>query len=255
MSATLLLALALAAPPADARTFTFTYEAEVTGLPAGQTARIWVPVPPTDADQTVEVLSQTAPGASKLTREPEYGNHIWYVEATPDAAGVVKLSAKYRVTRRPAGPEKLDVKNVDRLLKPDRLVPIDGKPLKLIAGVELPADPRAKARALYDVVFGHMKYRKDVPGWGRGDAAWACDSKAGNCSDFHSLFISLARSQGLPARFEIGFGLPVAKGKGEVAGYHCWARVRTGDVWLPVDISEASKLGADRDEYFGKLPP
>jgi transglutaminase-like putative cysteine protease len=98
-----------------------------------------------------------------------------------------------------------------------------------------------------------MTYRKDLDGWGRGDAAWACDSKGGNCSDFHSLFISLARSQGLPARFEMGFGLPVSAGQGEV-GYHCWARVKAGDGWVPVDISEASKLGAKADDYFGKLP-
>jgi transglutaminase-like putative cysteine protease len=254
LSTALLLALTLAAPPV-ARTFTFTYEAEVTGLPAGQAARIWVPVPPTDAEQTVEVLARTAPGTSKLTREVEYDNPIWYVEAIPDASGTVKLSATYRVTRRPAAAGKLDVPNVGRLLKPDRLVPTGGKPLTLIADRKLPADPAEKARALYDVVFAHMKYRKDIEGWGRGDAAWACDSKGGNCSDFHSLFISLARSQGLPARFEMGFGLPVEKGKGEVAGYHCWARVKAGEVWLPVDISEASKLGAKPDGYFGRLPP
>lgn len=253
MLSVLLLASTLAAPP-GARTFTFTYEADVTGLPAGQTARVWVPVPPTNAEQTVKVLGQTSPGTSELTREPEYGNRVWYVEATPDANGTLKLSARYKVMRRPAATGKADVPNVERLMKPDRLVPIDGKPLTLIADRKLPAEPAAKARALYDVVFRHMKYRKDLDGWGRGDAAWACDSKGGNCSDFHSLFISLARSQKMPARFEIGFGLPVEAGKGEV-GYHCWARVKAGEAWLPVDISEASKLGARPDDYFGKLPP
>ncbi|HVK19263.1 MAG TPA: transglutaminase domain-containing protein [Fimbriiglobus sp.] len=253
MLSVLLLASTLAAP--QARTFTFTYEAEITGLPAGQTARVWVPVPPSGAEQTVAVLGKQSPGTSKLTRETEYGNAIWYVEATPDAVGTLKLSAKYKVTRRSAAAGKLDVPHVERLLKPDRLVPIDGKPLSLIADRKLPADPAVKARALYDVVFGHMKYRKDLDGWGRGDASWACDSKGGNCSDFHSLFIALARSQKLPARFEMGYGLPVEPGKGEVGGYHCWARVRAGEAWLPVDISEASKLGAEPDDYFGKLPP
>lgn len=254
MSAALLLALTLSAPP-QARTFTFTYEAEVTGLPAGQTARVWVPAPPTDAEQTVEVQEKKAPGTSKLTREAEYGNLIWYVEAAPDADGTLRLSARYRVTRLPASSGKADVPHVERLLKPDRLVPIDGKPLTLVADRKLPADPAAKARAIYDVVFRHMKYRKDLDGWGRGDAAWACDSKGGNCSDFHSLFIALARSQKLPARFEMGFGLPVEAGKGEVGGYHCWARVKAGGDWMPADISEASKLGAKPDDYFGKLPP
>ena len=100
-----------------------------------------------------------------------------------------------------------------------------------------------------------MSYSKEAPGWGRGDAAWACDSRSGNCTDFHSLFIALARSEGLPAKFEIGFGLPPERGKGELAGYHCWAKVKAGGEWLPLDVSEPKKLGLGRDGYFGRLPP
>jgi transglutaminase-like putative cysteine protease len=112
----------------------------------------------------------------------------------------------------------------------------------------------AKARVLYDVVNGHMKYDKSKPGWGRGDSAWACDSGFGNCSDFHSLFISLARSQKLPAKFEIGFGLPEKRGKGDVPGYHCWAKFRPSDKgWVGVDISEANKNPKMKDYYFGNL--
>ena len=59
----------------------------------------------------------------------------------------------------------------------------------------------------------------------------------------------------MPAKFEMGFGLPVEAGKGEVGGYHCWAGSKAGDEWVPVDISEANKLGAKADYYFGKLPP
>ena len=252
--AVLLLTALLAAPP-DERTFTFTYAAEVTGLPPGKPVRVWVPVPPTNAEQTVEALARSAPGTSKRTREAEYGNELWYVEATPDETGAVRLSAKYRVTRRAVTPANAVGGDAARALKPDALVPVDGKPLRLIAGKALPADPEAKARALYDAVFDHMTYGKDAPGWGRGDAAWACDSRTGNCSDFHSLYISLARSQKLPALFEMGFGLPVEKGKGEVGGYHCWVKVKAGEKWLPVDVSEPRKLGAKSDGYFAQLPP
>jgi transglutaminase-like putative cysteine protease len=101
-----------------------------------------------------------------------------------------------------------------------------------------------------------MRYSKDRPGWGRGDSVWACDSKFGNCSDFHSLFISLARSQKLPARFEIGFSVPGTASKGDIAGYHCWAFFKPmGKGWVPVDISEANKDPKMRDYYFGNLTP
>jgi len=99
-----------------------------------------------------------------------------------------------------------------------------------------------------------MRYSKEGTGWGRGDAVWACDSRYGNCSDFHSLFISLARSQKIPAKFEIGFPLPPKRGAGEIAGYHCWAMFHpTGHNWIPVDISEANKNPAMKDYYFGNL--
>jgi transglutaminase-like putative cysteine protease len=144
---------------------------------------------------------------------------------------------------------------VARFLKPDALVPITGKPLDLIKGKELPDDPMRKARVLYDAVNDHMKYSKEGTGWGRGDSVWACDSKYGNCSDFHSLFISLARSQKLPARFEMGFPLPEKRGEGTIGGYHCWAFFRPSDAegWVPVDISEANKNPKMKDYYFGNL--
>ena len=250
----LLLPLILTAP-ADGRTFALTYAVEIAGLAPGQTTRIWVPVPPTNDEQTIETLERSAPGRSRLTRDPEYGNGIWYVESPADASGMLRLTARYRVVRRAVTPDNAVGGNTARMLRPDRLVPLDGRPLTLLAGRTLPAGDRAKARALFDLVFDHMRYGKDIEGWGRGDAVWACDSRTGNCTDFHSLFMSLARSRGLPARFEIGFGLPLGRGKGEIGGYHCWAKVWADGQWLPLDISEPDKLGSDRDGYFGKLPP
>jgi hypothetical protein len=81
---------------------------------------------------------------------------------------------------------------------------------------------------------------------------YACDAKKGNCTDFHSLFIAMARSQGIPARFEIGFPLPADKQSSEIAGYHCWSDFYVdGKGWIPVDISEAWKHQEKRDYFFG----
>ena len=52
----------------------------------------------------------------------------------------------------------------------------------------------------------------------RGDATWACESKRGNCTDFHSVLIGMMRSSGIPARFEIGFPLPENKNEGDIPG-------------------------------------
>ena len=83
----------------------------------------------------------------------------------------------------------------DRLfLAPNRLVPVTGKPLELLESISLASDPQAKAAQLYQRVFDYLSYDKSKPGYGMGDSVWACDSRTGNCTDFHSLFISLAQS-------------------------------------------------------------
>jgi len=62
----------------------------------------------------------------------------------------------------------------------------------------------------------------------------------------------MARSQGIPARFEIGFPLPSDKQSSEIAGYHCWAEFfNPQNGWIPVDISEAWKHPEKKDYFFG----
>lgn len=238
------------------RTFLFHYAGTVEHLDRGQMARIWLPIPSTDAQQDVEIVSRDLPVEPRIGVERAYGNRLAYIEtrATPD--GAIKLEMVYRVTRRETveSPSKALAKSDPKFLNSNALIPINGKPLKLLAGKVLPQDQMALARVLYDVVFDHMQYRKDKPGWGRGDAAWACDSGFGNCTDFHSLFISLARGNRIPSSFEIGFSIPQRRGKGEIFGYHCWAKFEpAGHGWVPVDISEAKLNPQKRQFYFGHL--
>jgi transglutaminase-like putative cysteine protease len=109
-----------------------------------------------------------------------------------------------------------------------------------------------KSKDIYEYVFRTMKYDKTGTGWGHGDTLWACDSKHGNCTDFHSVFISMARSQRIPARFQIGFPLPADKTSSDIAGYHCWAEFYIDSIgWIPVDISEAWKHQEKHDYFFG----
>jgi transglutaminase-like putative cysteine protease len=247
------------ASQAKSRSFTFTYAGAVTGLQPGEKARVWLPVPPSNADQDAQLQSKHLHAEGKIGKEPLYGNEILYFEAPANAEGNVPFEIAYTVTRREVRSEAslaapVDAATLSRLLKPDTLVPIDGKPLELIQGKTLPKDEAATARILYDAVNGHMRYSKEGTGWGRGDSVWACDNGRGNCSDFHSLFISLARSRKIPAKFEIGFPLPDKHGSGDITGYHCWAKfLPAGKGWIPVDISEANKNPTLRDYYFGNL--
>jgi len=232
---------------------------------AGQ-SRLWLPLPQSDEHQAIHKLSLESPVAHTTGSDKEYGNA--YAVFQPTAA---QLSAGYDVTlkfdvtrheyakdlaaRRDAA---LDVQKdamLQRYLRPDKLVPLNATIAELAK--EQTAGARSaeeKAHRIYNYVATTMRYDKSGEGWGRGDAMWACDSKRGNCTDFHSVLIGMMRSSGIPARFEIGFPLPEGKSEGDIPGYHCWAEFYLDGIgWVPVDASEASKNPAKRDYFFGAV--
>jgi len=251
----LLPTLAFAAEP-KTRTFKFSYETTVAGLQPNQEARIWIPVPPSNDDQEVLATELSAATKPKSTRDPDFGNNIWYFVEKANAAGEIPLRVIHTIKRKEVVGEtdKSLSTGLDKFLKADPLAAENGKHLKLLEGKKLPDDPMAKAKEFFQLVNGMMRYDKEGTEWGRGDVNWVCDSKFGNCTDFHSLFNALLRSQKIPARFEIGFSIPSKRGSDEVPGYHCWAKFKPeGKGWVPVDISEANKNPKLTDYYFGNL--
>lgn len=250
-----------------ARTFRFTYDAALKDLPqSARSVRIWIPVATSDANQTVVLKKVVSPVPLRTTTESVYGNHLRYAKFRPGSS-TVTFTFEYQVTRREyskgnfASLMKFNQANdpmpasVERFLRPDRLVPVGGK-LKQIADQNTQDKPGviAKAHALYDYVFHTLRYDKSGIGWGRGDAVWACDARQGNCTDFHSLFIAMARDEKIPARFEIGFPIPESAHAGMVPGYHCWAEFWVeGPGWVPVDISEAWQNPTKHDYFFGSI--
>src|SRR5258707_5354382 len=247
----------------DARHFTFHYAFTVRNLPAEQKVRIWIPAAQSDAYQEVTIVSVQGAFALKQNTELKYGNRIYYAETPSSSQSELHFDVEYDVIRHErvavgqSAPHavRASISSAEKRtdLEPDALVPITGLPADLAVRItQGKAGPLDKARAIYDYVFTTLRYDKTGTGWGRGDVLYACDAKKGNCTDFHSLFIAMARSQGIPARFEIGFPLPPEKTSAEIAGYHCWAEFfdsRTG--WVPVDISEAWKHPAKKDYFFG----
>jgi hypothetical protein len=262
VSSSLFLAVALSGLAQDSRHFTFHYAFTVRNLPTGKKVRIWIPAAQSDAYQEVKIIAAKGDLPLKKTTEPKYGNQIYYAETT-SAQPELHFDVEYDVTRhervalRQTAPHmvtaSLSSSEKQRDLQPDVLVPVTGLPADLAVKVtQGKTGPLDKARAIYDYVFTTMRYDKTGTGWGRGDVLYACDVKKGNCTDFHSLFIAMARSQGIPARFEIGFPLPPDKPSAEIAGYHCWSDFYIdGKGWIPVDISEAWKHQEKRDYFFG----
>ena len=243
------------------RSFRLTYAVELSGIPEDGDIRVWLPIPPSNIAQDVQLLDVDIPAKYEVTREPVYGNEMLTFHFVEPPASKVSFVMTYHVVRREVRAfvdrqpyaERLAL-NSEKFLLPNKNVPIVGIPTELIQDLPKRSDTVAAARLLYDLVDDYVRYDKSQPGYGRGDVLWVCDSRFGNCTDFHSLFISLARAQGLPARFEMGFPLPPKHGNGTVNGYHCWASFYVKENgWIPVDISEADKHPELKEYYFGNL--
>lgn len=252
------------APFRATRRFHIRYEVEANRLPRGQDLRAWIPIPSDDPWQRIHNLEVVTDLPWEIQTEEVYGNRMVYIDTRIDAR-TARVRVEYDVDRRfrktdfsgEGGACPLTENEMKRYLAPSRLVVVDARILeqsrKITAGK---SDPVEKARAIYNFVLAKMTYGKpkNLP-WGRGDTRFACDARVGNCTDFHSWFISLCRAAKIPARFQIGlFGRYETKRGEEYAtgGYHCWAEFytpRTG--WVPVDISEADKHPDRAAEFFG----
>jgi transglutaminase-like putative cysteine protease len=195
------------------------------------------------------------PADHRVLREKKYGNHILFMELGPEHSGEL-LEIQYQVVRREKAAYEADAPDPGEYLTPDRLVP-GGQDFEAIARevVEKKKETAlVRARALYDHTIDRMSYIKAGDGWGEGDAVYACDARTGNCSDFHSYFMALARSIGIPVRFTIGAGIPSERNKGGIDGYHCWVEFYADGKWWPVDISEGDKYSSLATYYFGHHP-
>ena len=232
--------------------FTFEYAVQLP-LTAG---RLWVPRPQSDAFQDVSILSVDAPMPLLEVRDTVQGNLAFFGEldalADPDASAERTLTITCSVVRKEKSPYAGEVSLGDLTGSAD--LPIGGRFAEIVDSVAMRGDsPLMNARRLYDYVIDHVRYAKQGT-YGTGNATFACDAKSGNCTEFHALFISLARTAGIPARFGIGASIPSARNDGGTDGYHCWAEFHADGKWWPVDISEADKYTALATYYFGHHP-
>lgn len=201
--------------------------------------------------------------------EKKYGNEYWHAQVDQLISVNRKITVRYQVerklrqtdfhkisdTRIPTADTQSEILG---FLNPDSRVPTSGRIIDAMLK-DIPATlndtPIKRVRAVYDFVIENMEYKKVGSGWGQGDTYWACSMKYGNCTDFHALFISLARALKVPTRFEIGFPIPLDYPNGKVEGYHCWASVYLPQLgWMPVDASEAKKNPIMKELFFGNQP-
>jgi len=262
---------------AERSPITQTYDVQqtvtLTDIPKGtRNVRLWVSIPDDAPAQRVLSLSVTsAPGAWQVVRDRGRGCRFLYMEVRNPKDGEFSTSASFAVERsaifyelnaetataltpaqKPLFTEELrldapHMEVTDTILKVSREVCTDE------------TNPVLQAGKLLNYVADsadHYSKNPNVPTCGVG-AAGSCMAKGGGCcSDLHSLFISLARASGIPARLQMGYRLQLKNAGLEVdPGYRCWAEYFIGGYgWIPADIVEADAGdAAGRTKWFSGL--
>ena len=192
------IATATTAHAADgARDFDVQWTVEVKDVPPqSREAKVWIAIPQELPAQRVQDLKVHTDYAWTLVEDPDYHNTV--VEVTvPDPPTNFSIDLSAKVHRLPVNgpvPAKLGEADEKLYLREEALVSLSPR-MHAIAD-SLPDEHRAR----YDYVLDLMTYDKVAPGWGKGDSERACDVRKGNCTDFHSLFMSLSRAQNVLMR-------------------------------------------------------
>ncbi len=263
-------------PPAE-RKVRLNFICEIADLPPGaETVDLWIPVPTSNERQKIKLLNEGELGAGRMTEDKTFGNRLYYRRfEMPSAEGKkpggagrsvpVKVELVYDVDVREATVAAakqlistsagVPAGKFAPYLRETRTIPIKGPITDLARSIQLPdGEPLRAGRKIYDHLVDTMVYNYRAPGAGQGNAVWACDSKTGDCTDFHSVFIGVCRWRGIPADHVFGLPLPTERPEGDIKHSHCWAQFWVAGVgWVPVDASRANKYPKDREYYFGTL--
>jgi hypothetical protein len=251
-----LLCVALAAVKPQAATFDAKNELKVQ-IPAGaKSVRVWFALPQEVPEQDVSRLKIECPVKHAVVHDAGEGNRFLFVKLDDPKDKELALSTSFRVTRREArhavDPQstrpltKGEAKRLSAYLAPNTYVIIDDRVKKIVADVVgTEKNPVVIAHKLYDWVLQYADYWVKNPATCKASPVGSTDhcltTKTGNCTDFHSLWTSLARAAGVPTRMVYGsLFKKELDGKDTDQSYHCWPEFYAPKLgWIPHDVALA----------------
>jgi transglutaminase-like putative cysteine protease len=242
--------------------FDVRQEFTLTAESGAKKLRAWLTMPQRDPNQTVSVFKIESPVPYRVVKDSE-GNQLVYIEvANPPRE--LKVVERFRLTRReqrsgvdPAKTRPIgdaERKRYAKYLGPNTNVIIDQDIVALaaqITGGE--KNPVLAARKLYDWTLENVdywvKYPERFKASGIGSTSYCLANRTGNCTDFHSLWTSLARASGIPTQMVYGsFLKKELDGKDQDQSYHCWPEFYAPKIgWVPHDVAIA-------DIFMGDFP-
>ena len=203
----------------EAREASFSARQEFTfSMPDGaKKLRAWLTMPQKDPNQAVTDFKIDSPVPTRIATDSE-GNRLVYVEAESPPREM-RVIETFHLTRREekSGVDASKTRPITdeertkyaRYLAPNTNVIINDEIRKLsaeITGGE--QNPVLAARKLYDWTLQNVdywvKYPDKLEASGIGSTEYCLRSRTGNCTDFHSLWASLARAGGIPTQIVYG---------------------------------------------------
>ena len=215
--------------------------------------RLWVPYPMSDAYQTIsDVRIDGNFDRGEVLRDP--GSEAVYFSAKwKKAEKPPHAVMRFHVSQKDRRRDRIEEKKapypvlVEKYLASTKWIPSSDPDLKKIAlkAVEGKEGTLAKARAVYDWVVENTFRDPSVKGCGLGipQRTLAKYAGGGKCADLSTVFVTLARAAGIPARDVYGLRLSSPKEGDITSGFHCWAEFYLpGTGWVMVDPADVRKM-------------
>ncbi len=267
-------------------TFEARHELKVTLPEEAKRVRVWLTIPQDVPEQKATDFKVESPFPFRIERDATEGNKFLYIEAVDPKVKDFTVVNTFRLTRREVlnelDPKRTrplsdaERKELARFLEPNRHVIIDERIRRLAAEiVGRERNPVRAARKIYDWIIDYADYWVKDPSGKKaspvGSTEYCLTTRTGNCTDFHSLWASIARAAGIPTRIIYGsFFKKELDGKDIDQSYHCWIEFYAPAIgWVPHDAALAD-LFADEialtpensvlvqrttgSGYFGKDP-
>lgn len=215
--------------------------------------KLWVPYPMSDAFQTISNMSVSGNYDSwAIYRDPGseavYGYATWTEpKAQPTCVMTFHISQKDRRNTNLKDSGKDYPELVTPYLAATAAIPADAPMFKNIAkeAVKGKTGTLEKAKGVYDWVVENTFRDPNVKGCGLGvPTRTLMDLKGGGkCADLSTVFVTVARAAGIPARDVYGLRLGSPKDGNVTSGFHCWAEFYLpGTGWVMVDPADVRKM-------------
>jgi transglutaminase-like putative cysteine protease len=247
--------LATSMEPPKHATFEVTNTFTVQVPDGAQRVRVWFAVPQDDAETELQAFAVEAPYPVRYGTDSS-GNRVGYLEVQAPKERQLQIRQTFTLTRfeirkaaTPGATRPLTVQERAELavyLQPSTYVIINDQiralAEQIVAGEQ---NPVAAARKIYDWTLYNIDYWVKDPERLKaspvGSTEYCLRTRTGNCTDFHSLFASLAQAAGLPTRMVYGSLLkPTLNGLDVDGSYHCWIQFYAPHLsWVTLDVSLA----------------